>query len=831
MIKGLYNFFLIGFIVFILVAPQITRAQTNHIVINEIQVAGNTAKDEFIELYNPTGSEVNLTDWRFSKKTKSGNEYNLLTTFPDIAIPANGYLIVAHSDYTGTADLIYSTSQSLANDNTLILYSDAGETIVDLVGWGEASVFEGSSPTPNPGSGESLARQGNDTDNNATDFIITFPTPKQVNSQTEEENKEIVEPEEPAQAEPDQTQDARSEEQVDENTDTKAVTPDLSDNQENFGQESAPDFPTTGNIVINELIPNPEGVDSLGEWIELKNIDSKTVDLNGWHLADTSRSYTLSVEDFVNLLIEPGDYFVIPRSISNIALNNTGREAISLVDSDGRVIDMVVYEEEVPENQSYARSNSGFVWTTTLTEGSDNVITQNQENTPLRQGSEGQAENTDAEEQNESSSHSELVSKSSQTQNQVQGDSLADYSSLVINELLPNPDGDDSDGEWIELYNKSNFQINLAGLKVGDSSGKVYEINSGYIEAQGFYLIYREASEIALNNNGDDVKLWSPAGALLTSTRYFGTAVSGEAYALSQSSGLWDWTVTPTPGKSNIFSQVLGVEAGADETASRSPASSYKRSIKPNFLSNNTVSLAEVKSLKIGDDLTTQGTVAVRPTIFGKTYFYVVDGNSGIRVYSAKSDFPELKIGDLVQITGSLSDANQELRIKISQASDIQVLESTDPPNPVEVELSEISDFLEGSLVSIAGEITSVKSSNIYLDDSEAEARVYVAAGTQIDQSIYRVSDKIKVTGLLSETKAGFRVMPRSADDIKLINEQVAGVATESVLVKNRANQTKPFIYIYLVVGAGVVVGLILLNKKYQWLKFLQKKDGSGRKG
>lgn len=789
------------------------KAQSSTVVINEIQVAGQSTKDEFIEIYNPTSSNINLTGWRLSKKTKSGNEYNLLTSFPDVIIPAGGYLTVAHNEYTGSVDLNYSTSQSLADNNTLILYSDSGDTIVDLVGWGEAAIYEGSGATINPEASKSLSRQNSDTDNNIDDFIIQAPTPGQANQQTTvpEEPDETATEEAP-------TPGGAGEENVGNENQEEVV--------ETKPEESSPSFPSTGNIVINELIPNPEGIDSQGEWVELKNIDNKTIDLNNWQLADTSKSYTLSAEDFSSLLLAAGDYLVVPRTLSRLALNNTGREAVSLVDSTGRVIDMVVYEEDIPENQSYARGDGGFVWTTTTTKGSENVITQPATETVLEveETSNQKLENIEEIENESINSEPQLITDNLQLKSNTQ-----DYSSLIISELLPNPEGDDSDGEWIELYNKGDFAIDLTGVKIGDSSSKVYEIDSGHISARNYYLVHREVSGIALNNNGDGVKLWSPTGSLITSTRYFGTAVSGEAYAFSRTSGLWDWTVTPTPNEANIFSQVLGVKAGADETTSRSPASSYKRSIKPNFLSNNTISLADVKSVKVGDSVATQGVVAVEPTVFGKTYFYIVDGKHGIRVYSAKSDFPALKIGDLVLVSGSLSKSNEELRIKISQALDIQVLSQSDLPNPVEVELSEINESLEGSLVSITGTVTSVKSSNIYIDDEEAEVRVYMAAGTQIDQSIYRSGDKLQVIGLLSETKAGYRIMPRSSDDIRLINQEVAGAATASVLVKNRSSQTNPLVYVYLIVGTLVVVGFIVLNRKYNWLKFFKKNTDSGK--
>ena len=95
-------------------------------VISQVQIAGNTADDEFIELYNPTNAVINLKNWKLTKKTSTGNESNLLTSFPDLSIPAHKYfLITPQNGYTGNIlkDAVYSGSTySIATDNTILLY-------------------------------------------------------------------------------------------------------------------------------------------------------------------------------------------------------------------------------------------------------------------------------------------------------------------------------------------------------------------------------------------------------------------------------------------------------------------------------------------------------------------------------------------------------------------------------------------------------------------------------------------------------------------------------------------------------------------------------------
>lgn len=159
-----------------------TRAATTHVVISEVQIAGTTATDEFVELFNPTEASISLAGWRLTKKTSTGTESTLLSSMSG-TIEAGGYYLVAHEDYDGgTKDAQYSTSASIAADNTVVLYSDSGSTVVDKVGMGSATDYE-EAATVVPASDQSIMRTGDDTDNNASDFALNI-TPDPQNAAT-----------------------------------------------------------------------------------------------------------------------------------------------------------------------------------------------------------------------------------------------------------------------------------------------------------------------------------------------------------------------------------------------------------------------------------------------------------------------------------------------------------------------------------------------------------------------------------------------------------------------------------------------------------------------
>jgi hypothetical protein len=193
-----------------------TTAQAENVVISEIQITGGSASttDEFVELYNPTASAIDLTGWKLARRTANATSsyHNLLSSFPSKIIPAHGYFLVVHpTGYDGgvPADAVYSsTGYSIAPNNAVILYSDAGHTIVDMVGFGSASSSE-TATIGNLTAHQSVERkatatstagllvngshqwQGNayDSDDNSNDFVLqSNPNPQNSLMLTEPRN-------------------------------------------------------------------------------------------------------------------------------------------------------------------------------------------------------------------------------------------------------------------------------------------------------------------------------------------------------------------------------------------------------------------------------------------------------------------------------------------------------------------------------------------------------------------------------------------------------------------------------------------------------------------
>lgn len=203
------GFFTLLFILMFKTTPAYSEA-ADHVVISEIQVAGDVSTDEFVELYNPNDTAEDLTGWKLIKKTGSAEAEETLLVTLDGSIPAHGFYLIAHTDYddSPTEDDTY-TEDNYSGNNTVILRDDSNG-LVDMVGMGTSETSEGDNPVQAPINNRSIERKaqadstaedmapggahenmGNseDSGNNANDFVRhgspTVSVPQNSGSATE----------------------------------------------------------------------------------------------------------------------------------------------------------------------------------------------------------------------------------------------------------------------------------------------------------------------------------------------------------------------------------------------------------------------------------------------------------------------------------------------------------------------------------------------------------------------------------------------------------------------------------------------------------------------
>ncbi|MFH0853692.1 MAG: lamin tail domain-containing protein [bacterium] len=130
----------------------------------------------------------------------------------------------------------------------------------------------------------------------------------------------------------------------------------------------------TGEVIINELFPNPEGRDQENEFIELYNLEPVAVSLAGWKLSDGKKSYIFSEA----MVIEGNEFLWLPYSITRLVLKNNGG-LLQLIDPFEKTVNGVEYPK-AQEGRSFARVNltTQWDWTEEITPGSENEFAMNE---------------------------------------------------------------------------------------------------------------------------------------------------------------------------------------------------------------------------------------------------------------------------------------------------------------------------------------------------------------------------------------------------------------------------------------------------------------------
>lgn len=201
----------------------------------------------------------------------------------------------------------------------------------------------------------------------------------------------------------------------------------LDDDREREGPVCIPGAFT--GVIVSEFLPNPVGDETVGEWIELSNLSTVEKPLCGWSLDDGERgsdSYSLD-----RWRLTPGESLVFPRMDTSISLNNDA-DAVRLfapLREGGSGAYEIIRFSGSPEGESHARRSDGaWLWTDHPTPAAENRFA-------------------------EVYWPEEVLAR--------------------IAAALPNPEGPDADGEWVEVENLTPYPLPLTGWSLQTASERV----------------------------------------------------------------------------------------------------------------------------------------------------------------------------------------------------------------------------------------------------------------------------------------------------------------------------------------------------------------------
>lgn len=176
-----------------------TPAPASHVIISQVYAGGGNSgaifTHDFVELYNPTSSPVNMSGWtlQYASATNAfASGEKVFYTLTGTIQPGKYYLVQMAVGNNTTMSALPTPDEAcliamggtngkvvLANSSALV--TSATDThVVDFVGYGSATMFEGTAPTPALSNSTAAIRktEGVDTNQNSSDFIVGTPTPR-----------------------------------------------------------------------------------------------------------------------------------------------------------------------------------------------------------------------------------------------------------------------------------------------------------------------------------------------------------------------------------------------------------------------------------------------------------------------------------------------------------------------------------------------------------------------------------------------------------------------------------------------------------------------------
>jgi hypothetical protein len=304
--------------------------------INEIMYdpAGEDAGKEWVEIFNCGDQEVNLlggsskSSWNFI----DNNGIHFLAEKPLVGlmtIKPGEYLILASNaelflkSHPGFSGSVIDTAMSLENSYGFIQLKNNQGQIVSQAFWSNNLGAAGNNKTLEYAKGifrEGLRESGSPGQENSVENIILPPAPSVIIFPTPSKSAPIPAAKPAAMAK-------------------------------------------TGKVVISEVFANP-GKNSK-QWLEIKNEDSKEIDLSQWKVLVASNNQ----EVYLKEAVKPGDYLLI----EGISLNRNN-ETILLFNPEGKKMFEVKYSSLIPIDWSASRFNQG-AWKITArpTPGKENI--------------------------------------------------------------------------------------------------------------------------------------------------------------------------------------------------------------------------------------------------------------------------------------------------------------------------------------------------------------------------------------------------------------------------------------------------------------------------
>ena len=274
---------------------------------------------KYIEIYNPTNQNVDLTGWKIEYYAGSGTK-TVGKIFKDEVILANGFLVLSNDKMLAGA-IKFDNNLGLAQNDGSVVLSRSDGSVADTVGWGNNSKSAGS---PIKGGVKMVWRcfiDGNIIDSK-------FLSGKNFNNQ-----------------------------EVEPYSRPNCKTPDSK-------SESSKELNKCEGLKLSEIASN---VDE--QFIEIINFGEKTVITTGCKLTVGDSGVRENIGD---IELNPGEFLTIKIKNTKLKLPKT-KGKVYLLDEAGSKIDSTEYEK-LSKSSSWSLIDDEWMQTFMITENSENIF-------------------------------------------------------------------------------------------------------------------------------------------------------------------------------------------------------------------------------------------------------------------------------------------------------------------------------------------------------------------------------------------------------------------------------------------------------------------------
>ncbi|MCK5085807.1 hypothetical protein KAK05_03785, partial [Candidatus Parcubacteria bacterium] len=236
------------------------------------------------------------------------------------------------------------------------------------------------------------------------------------------------------------------------------------------------------------------------------------------------------------------------------------------------------------------------------------------------------------------------------------------------------------------------------------------------------------------------------------------------------------------------------------------------------------VDLKDIEHFTKYSRIKTSGIVSTPPGIFSNKAFYI--SGSGIQVYSYEDEIPNLNVGDEIEIIGKISEIGGEKRILIDKSEDVKIISSDNLVESKIISTGNINEAFEGCLITVEGKVARTKNDVFYLDDGSGEVKIYIKPQTGIIKPKIEKGDWMVITGQVSQTSLGYRILPRFQGDVKLSRvtgaAQAADALDDQEEAVNNSDENKNGNFVFY--GIMGIIGLAIL---VDWIRIRMNKRKS----